>query len=134
VQEKKIADANKLIVHFEDTDVQILNGRWGPYITDGKKNAKMPKEFKEKPAELDLETCLKLLEEAPERGRGKKKAAAKKAPAAKKKATAKKKASAKKKAKKKASAKKKAKASAKKKATAKKKAKASKASATDADS
>jgi len=119
VQEKKIADANRLVKHFEGTDVQILNGRWGPYITDGNKNAKIPKEMKEKPKEIDLETCLKLLEEAPERrGRGKKKAAAKKA-AAKKvtKKKVKKKASKKKKSKKKASAKKKA--TAKKKAAAK---------------
>ena len=93
VAEKKIADANKLVKHFEGTDVEILNGRWGAYITDGNKNAKIPKELKEKPAEIPLETCLKLLEEAPERrGRGKKKAAAKKeADASKKKAALKRK-------------------------------------------
>lgn len=114
VAEKKIADANKLVKHFEGTDVQILNGRWGAYITDGNKNAKIPKELKEKPAEIPLETCLKLLEEAPERrGRGKKKAAAKKeADAASNKKAAgkkkKKKSTAKKKKKKKATAKKKA--------------------------
>jgi len=121
VAEKKIADANKLVKHFEGTDVQILNGRWGAYITDGNKNAKIPKELKEKPAEIPLETCLKLLEEAPERrGRGKKKAAAKKEAdaASNKKAAAKKK-------KKKSTAKKKK----KKKATAKKKASAKKAAA-----
>ena len=118
VAEKKIADANRLVRHFDGTDVQILNGRWGPYITDGNKNAKIPKEMKEKPLEIDLETCLKLLEEAPERrGRGKKKASAKKAAA--KKVT-------KKKAKKKASKKK---AKSKKKATSKKKAAAAKKAA-----
>ncbi len=115
VAEKKIADANKLIKTFEGTDIQILNGRWGAYITDGNKNAKIPKELKEKPAEIDLETCQKLIEEAPERrGRGKKKAAAKKE-ASKKTAT-------KKKAKKKVAKKKKKKATAKKKAASKKKA------------
>jgi DNA topoisomerase-1 len=118
VAEKKIADANKLIRHFEGTDVQILNGRWGPYITDGNKNAKIPKELKEKPKEIDLETCLKLLEEAPEkRGRGKKKAAAKKAADAA--VNSKKKAAAKKKTKKKASAKRKKTAAKKKSAAAK---------------
>jgi len=137
VAQKKIDDANKLIRHFEGTDVQILNGRWGPYITDGNKNAKIPKELKETPKDIDLETCLKLLEEAPEkRGRGKKKAAAKKEAEAK----AKKKAAAKKKSKKKASAKKKKKTTAKKKSTAKKvaaakkKAVASKAADTVAES
>ncbi len=118
VAEKKIADANKLVKHYEGTDVQILNGRWGPYITDGNKNAKIPKELKETPTEIPLELCLKLLEEAPERrGRGKKKAAAKKVAEKE----SKKKSAAKKKTKKKAaSKKKKKKASAKKKATAKK--------------
>jgi len=109
VAEKKVIDANRLVKHFEGTDVQILNGRWGPYITDGSKNAKIPKEQHETAKELDLETCLKWLEEAPERRvRGKKKAsakasasaaetAAKKKPAAKKK-TRKKSAAAKKRA------------------------------------
>jgi len=116
VAEKKIADANRLIRHFEDTDVQILNGRWGPYITDGNKNARIPKDQHETAKDLDLETCLKMLAEAPEK-RGKKKAAAKKKAVAKKKATAKKK-SKKKKSKKKAASKKKA--TSKKKASAKK--------------
>ena len=117
VAEKKIADANKLIKEFEGTDVQILNGRWGAYITDGNKNAKIPKELKETPAALELDLCLKLLEEAPERkGRGKKKAAAK--TESKKKATAKKPSTAKKKSKKKSAASKKA--AAKKRAAAKK--------------
>ncbi|NND90600.1 MAG: DNA topoisomerase I [Granulosicoccus sp.] len=113
VAEKKIADANKLVKAFEGTDVQILNGRWGAYITDGNKNAKIPKELKETPAAIDLDTCLKLLAEAPEkRGRGKKKAAASKAAdaatgAAGKKAATKKK-SKKKRSKKKSAASKKA--------------------------
>ena len=115
VAEKKVEIANRLVKHFEGTDVQILNGRWGPYITDGSKNAKIPKEQHETAAELDLETCLKWLEEAPEpRGRGKKKAAAK----AKAEPAAKKKPAARKKAKKKSAAAKKA--AAKKRAAAKK--------------
>ncbi len=123
IAEKKVADANKLVKEFDGTDVQILNGRWGAYITDGNKNAKIPKELKETPAAIDLDTCLKLLAEAPERkGRGKKKAAAKKAES-KKKATSKKKSTAKKKSKKKSAASKKA--AAKKRAAAKKKATAS---------
>ena len=109
VAEKKVIDANRLVKHFEGTDVQILNGRWGPYITDGNKNAKIPKEQHETASELDLETCLKWLEEAPERrGRGKKKAAAKAEPAAEKKPAAKKKAKKKSAAAKKAAAKKRA--------------------------
>ncbi|MFT5893154.1 MAG: DNA topoisomerase-1 [bacterium] len=128
VAEKKIIDANKLVKAFEGTDVQILNGRWGAYITDGNKNAKIPKELKETPAAIDLETCLKLLEEAPERkGRGKKKAAASKKKAEGKKAVAKKKTK-KKTAKKKSAASKKA--AAKKRAAAKKTASKKKATVT----
>jgi DNA topoisomerase-1 len=111
VREKKIADANRVIQDFPEASVQVLNGRYGPYITDGRKNAKIPKG--EEPAALTLERCQQLLAEAPERkprGRttAKKTATKKKAPATKKTA-AKKKASAKKKSalKKKTAAKKK---------------------------
>ena len=117
VAEKKKADAERVMKTFEGSDVQILKGRWGPYITDGTKNAKIPKEEHETAAATyDLERCLKMIEEAPEpRGRGKKKASAKKVAskdgadekaAAKKPAAKKKRKSSKKRATKKASAKK----------------------------
>ena len=41
---KKEADANRLIQDFPDAGIQVLNGRYGPYITDKKKNAKIPKD------------------------------------------------------------------------------------------
>jgi DNA topoisomerase-1 len=106
IEEKKIADANRIIQDFEEEGIQVLNGRYGPYITDKTKNARVPKD--REPKSLTLEECKELLAAAPVRGkRGKKKAAKKKT--AKKKAakkTAKKKAR-KKKAKKKKVAKKK---------------------------
>jgi DNA topoisomerase-1 len=124
IAEKKKADLEKIIKLFDDSDIQILKGRWGPYITDVsiKKNAKIPKD--REPESLTLEECQKLIEEAPEPKRRGKKAAAKK-PAAKKKTAAKKpaakKPAAKKTAAKKAPAKKNtAKKPAAKKATAKK--------------
>jgi DNA topoisomerase-1 len=110
IEEKKIADANRIILDFEDDGIQVLNGRYGPYITDKTKNARVPKD--REPGSLTLEECKELLAAAPAR-RGKKKAAKKKT--AKK--TAKKK-TAKKKAKKKTS---------KKKASKKKATKSSKA-------
>ncbi len=109
VKEKKIFEANKHIKSFEGTDIEVLNGRYGPYITDGNKNAKIPKD--KEPKELTLEECEKLLAEAPERKGRKKKAAKKKAAAKKKtakKKTVKKKTAKKKTVKKKAATKKKA--------------------------
>jgi DNA topoisomerase-1 len=77
------ADANRIIVDFADAGIQVLNGRYGPYITDGKKNAKVPKD--RDPKSLTLEICRQLLEEAPARGsrfgRGKRGGGAKAAPA-----------------------------------------------------
>ncbi len=111
VSAKKEFDANKYIKSFEGTDIEVLNGRYGPYITNGQKNAKIPKD--KVPKDLTLQECEELLAAAPER-KGRKKKAAKKeavkksAPTKKttKKKTAKKKA-VKKKASKKKSAKKK---------------------------
>ncbi len=44
IAEKKIADANRLIRDFPDAGIQVLNGRYGPYITNKLKNAKIPKD------------------------------------------------------------------------------------------
>ncbi len=102
VAAKKEADANRIIHDFADAGIQVLNGRYGPYITDKKKNAKVPKDTD--PKSLTLEQCVELLAAAPERGRrGKKKAAAKAATNKKKtaKKTTKKTAAGKKKTKKK---------------------------------
>jgi DNA topoisomerase-1 len=63
---KQEADAARLIQDFPDAGIQVLNGRYGPYITDKKKNAKIPKE--RDPKTLTLEECRTLLAAAPERG------------------------------------------------------------------
>ena len=95
IQNKRIADANRLIKGFdENPDIQILNGRFGPYIKAGKKNVKIPKD--RDPKDLTLEECVELAANAPERkvrfGRFAKKAEAKAAavPKAPKKVAAKK--------------------------------------------
>ena len=75
VKAKKEFDANKHIKNFPGTDIEVLNGRWGPYITDGLKNAKIPKD--KEPTSLTQKECEELLAAAPFR-RGKKKKAAKK--------------------------------------------------------
>ena len=66
IKAKREADANKTIKLFpENPDIQILNGRFGPYIKAGKKNVKIPKG--KEPAELTLEECVTLAANAPER-------------------------------------------------------------------
>jgi DNA topoisomerase-1 len=63
---KKEADALRLIQDFPAEGIQVLNGRYGPYITDKKKNAKIPKD--RDPKTVTLEECRALLAAAPERG------------------------------------------------------------------
>ena len=63
IEEKKIADANKTIKTFNNSTVQILNGRYGPYITNGKTNARIPKG--REPEKLTLAECQELLDKAP---------------------------------------------------------------------
>jgi DNA topoisomerase-1 len=91
IEEKKLADANRIILEFEEEGIQVLNGRYGPYITDKAKNARVPKD--REPKSLTLEECQELLAAAPARGRRNKKKAKKKVA---KKAARKKKASGKK--------------------------------------
>jgi len=68
IAEKKIADANRIIQDFPDAGIQVLNGQYGPYVTNGKKNAKIPKNSE--PDKLSLEECESLIAAAPEkRGR-----------------------------------------------------------------
>ncbi len=93
IEEKRERDNNKFIKTFEEEpDLQVLNGRWGPYISYQKKNYRIPKDVEA--ASLSLEDCMKLIEDAGKTG--KKKTAAK-AKTTKKKSTAAKKTTAKKK-------------------------------------
>ena len=56
---------------FDDSSIKIVDGRWGAYVTDGKKNASIPKD--KEPESLELQDCLDLLEKAPAKKKGKKK-------------------------------------------------------------
>jgi DNA topoisomerase-1 len=69
IREKEIADANRLILDFPDAGIQVLNGRYGPYITDKERNAKIPKD--REPKSLTLVECQAMLAAAPLRTFGK---------------------------------------------------------------
>ncbi len=92
LHEKAEALRNRVIASFRDGAIQILRGQYGPYITDGEKNARIPKD--REPASLTEAECAELLAAAPIRpkrgrfGKGAKNAPAKSA--AKKEAPAKK--------------------------------------------
>ena len=57
--------ANKLLCAFPSSAIQILNGRFGAYITEGKKNVRLPKD--REPTSLTLAECETLIREAPEK-------------------------------------------------------------------
>jgi DNA topoisomerase-1 len=68
IKAKEVLDANRIILDFPDAGIQVLNGRYGPYITDRVKNAKIPKD--REPKTLTLDECKALIAAAPERGKG----------------------------------------------------------------
>jgi DNA topoisomerase-1 len=61
-EDKLKAEAEKNIADFGD-GIKVLNGRFGPYITDGKKNAKIPKGTE--PKDITHEQAKELLDKAP---------------------------------------------------------------------
>ncbi|MBO9717688.1 MAG: DNA topoisomerase I [Pseudoxanthomonas sp.] len=85
VEEKEEIARNRVIKEFPGSEIQVLNGRFGPYLSDGKLNGKIPKD--REPASLTLAEVQQLMEETGKparRGFGAKKASAKVAKAAKK--------------------------------------------------
>ena len=69
IELKRKTDAERLIKAFaENPDIQVLNGRFGPYIVAGKKNVKIPKG--EEPTELTLERCVELADATPDKPKG----------------------------------------------------------------
>ena len=68
IKAKQELDANRLILDFPEAGIQVLNGRYGPYITDKVKNAKIPKD--REPKSLTLDECRELIAAAPVRGKG----------------------------------------------------------------
>lgn len=50
----------------EDTKLEVLNGRYGPYIAYDGKNYRLPKDLHEKAGELSYEQCMEIVKQAPE--------------------------------------------------------------------
>ncbi len=74
ILEKRESDANKLIKSFtEQEDMQLLNGRWGPYLKIGKNNFKLPKGTEAE--KLTYDECITISKNQP---KGKKKPVKKK--------------------------------------------------------
>ncbi len=70
IEAKEKKDSEKIIKTFEEEpDLQVLNGRYGPYISFNKSNYKIPKTMQ--PAELTLDDCRKLIAEADKDKEGK---------------------------------------------------------------
>ncbi|MCT4613346.1 MAG: type I DNA topoisomerase [Marinifilaceae bacterium] len=88
IEEKREKDRQKFIKAFEEDEaMQILNGRWGPYISYNKENYRLAKDI-EDPKALSYEDCLKIIKESGSKKKTTKKTVAKKTTA--KKTTAKK--------------------------------------------
>ena len=68
IADKKKADAEKFINSFdhEDGEIQVLNGRWGPYIKQGRKNYKIPKEVEAK--DLAFDEVVHIMKNQPKKG------------------------------------------------------------------
>lgn len=78
IKEKRIKDEQRFLKKFdEDPELEILNGRYGPYIAYKGKNYRIPKTVQE-PATLSFEECMKIVTTAADKPAGKKKAATKK--------------------------------------------------------
>ena len=79
IQQKREKDENRFIKKFEeDPELEILNGRYGPYIAYKGKNYRIPKTGYT-PAEMTLADCMKLISEADQKPATKKRVTRKKA-------------------------------------------------------
>lgn len=73
IQEKRLQEAKRHLKAFEeDTKLEVMNGRYGPYIAYDGKNYRLPKALHEKAEELTYEQCLDIIKNAPEPKRKKK--------------------------------------------------------------
>ena len=67
IQKKRLQEAQRHLKTFEeDAKMEVMNGRYGPYIAYNGKNYRMPKALHEKASELTYEQCMDIVNNAPE--------------------------------------------------------------------
>ena len=67
IQKKRLQEAQRHLKTFEeDANMEVMNGRYGPYIVYNGKNYRMPKTLHEKASELTYEQCMDIVNNAPE--------------------------------------------------------------------
>ena len=67
IQKKRLQDAQRHLKTFEeDAKMEVMNGRYGPYIVYDGKNYRMPKALHDKAAELTYDQCMDIVRNAPE--------------------------------------------------------------------
>ena len=62
IEESLAKETKKVIADFPDSGIQVLNGRYGPYLKKGKDNFKIPK--KKDPASLSEQDCIDIISQA----------------------------------------------------------------------
>ena len=68
IQEKRKAEEERHLKTFtEEPELEILNGRYGPYLAYKGKNYRLPKNLAEKARDLSLEECLEVIKEQDEK-------------------------------------------------------------------
>ena len=66
IEEKRKQEQQRHLKTFEeDSKLEVLNGRYGPYINYDGTNYRLPKALHARAAELTYEECMKVVQAAP---------------------------------------------------------------------
>ena len=66
IEDKRQQEVQRHIKSFEENeDLEVLNGRYGPYLAYKGKNYRLPKNLHDKAAELAYDECMKIIESTP---------------------------------------------------------------------